>query len=148
MAECIIKKKYQDLVDQSHLNRVIDIMFLEMEIQPIPNLSILITDNKEIRSLNKQYRNIDQPTDVLSFDNAYTELDTGQRYLGDIAISFPYALMQAKNEGHSITQELELLIVHGCLHLLGFDHDTKETKQMMWEKQQKILDRLKNPIIV
>lgn len=146
MAEFIIKKRFQKFIDHSHLDTVVDVIFQEMKMSPTTELSVLITDNTEIRSMNKQYRGIDQPTDVLSFSNDYIDLETGRRYLGDIAISFPTVEKQAKNEGHSLSQELELLLVHGCLHLMGYDHDDQDSKQSMWEIQQRILIRLNNPI--
>jgi probable rRNA maturation factor len=146
MVDFVIKKKFQSMIDVTHFKHVIELVFAEMKIHPIPGISVLITDNKEIKSLNDQYRGVNQPTDVLSFNNEYIEPDTGQKHLGDIAISYPFAQKQAEAGSNPVTQELELLLVHGCLHLLGFDHDSDVSQQKMWEIQKSILKQLNNPI--
>lgn len=105
----------------------------------ICDLSVVITTDEEIHQLNKHYRKIDRPTDVLSFESDEVDPESGIRYLGDIAISFPRAQQQAENAGHSTLNEISLLLVHGILHLLGYDHDSPETKKQMWEFQDRIL---------
>jgi probable rRNA maturation factor len=104
-------------------------------------LGIVFTNNRRIRMLNKQFRNIDAPTDVLSF---CMEENTGdnQIYLGDIVISIPQAVKQARVHRHSITDEITLLIIHGCLHLHGYDHETLKMKTDMWKVQNNILIKL------
>ncbi len=105
-----------------------------------------------MRHLNSQYRGIDAPTDVLSFANA---LENGSgnddfvvtpelaeqeaAFLGDIIIALPYTKRQAEDYANSIEAELRLLIVHGTLHLLGYDHDTQEAESRMWEVQVAVL---------
>ena len=90
-------------------------------------ISVTFVDDDEIHRLNKEYRNIDRSTDVLSFplgeDGVYdTNLDTGAKMLGDIVISIPHALDQAERYGHSLQREIGFLTVHSMLHLLGYDH--------------------------
>ena len=90
-------------------------------------VSVTFVDDEEIHRLNKEYRNIDRSTDVLSFplgeDGVYdTNYDTGAKMLGDIVISIPHALDQADRYGHSLQREIGFLTVHSMLHLLGYDH--------------------------
>jgi probable rRNA maturation factor len=109
-------------------------------------VGILITGDTEIRQLNLQYRQIDSPTDVLSFNGDYIDPDSGINYLGDIIISVPRAKKQAITAGHTLAQELELIVIHGVLHLCGFDHDTNKHQQKMWSIQADILNRINNPL--
>lgn len=114
-------------------------------LQPGSNvdLSINLMNDAEIQALNSQYRGIEKPTDVLSFESGEIDPDTGIKYLGDIAVSFDRALAQSSDANHPVENEIQLLIIHGILHLLGFDHDTPENKKQMWNEQAKILDALK-----
>jgi len=107
-----------------------------------PSLSIRITDDEEVQTLNLQYRGIDKPTDVLSFPTDFTDPDLESRYLGDVVISWPRADEQAQNRGHETAGEVQLLVVHGILHLLGYDHGEKEDKEEMWSLQSRILEKL------
>jgi probable rRNA maturation factor len=106
------------------------------------DLSIVIAGNKKIRQLNLEFREIDSATDVLSFPDGKVDPDTGKPYLGDIVISYPFARKQAEDEGHSLNEEVQLLVVHGVLHLLGYDHASPTEKEEMWAVQSRILRRL------
>ena len=106
------------------------------------NLSVVLTDNRRLHKLNRDYLGIDAPTDVLSFPASESDPDTGARYLGDILISVPYARKGAKEAGHPLESELQLLVVHGVLHLLGHDHAKPEEKATMWKAQREILTQL------
>lgn len=104
--------------------------------------SIIIVDNKRIHEINKQYRNIDRPTDVISFaleDNQEFQFDH-YRPLGDIYISIDKVKEQAKVYGHSETRELAFLTIHGFLHLLGYDHMKPEDEKVMFARQEEILN--------
>ena len=104
--------------------------------------SVIIVDNKRIHEINKEYRGIDRPTDVISFaleDNEEIEFDH-YRVLGDIYISIDKVKEQAKEYGHSEKRELAFLTIHGFLHLLGYDHMKKEEEKIMFAKQEEILD--------
>jgi probable rRNA maturation factor len=96
-----------------------------------PELTLSFVDNPEIRDLNRKYRRKDKPTDVLSFPLGERASD-GKFYLGDIVVSVPKAKEQAAERGHALARELEILTIHGFLHLLGYDHDggheTEEAK--------------------
>jgi len=105
-------------------------------------VTLVITDDVQIKDLNRQFREMDNVTDVLSFPSDEIDLDTGKPYLGDIIISFPQAHTQAIQAGHPVETELQLLTVHGMLHLLGFDHANEEEKSEMWAMQAKVLEKL------
>jgi probable rRNA maturation factor len=111
-------------------------------------LTVVITDDEGVRTLNRQYRDIDAPTDVLSFSAQEGEdlndlppelLEEMGNYLGDLIIAYPYTAAQAERYGHSVAAELRLLVVHGTLHLLGHDHDVLERQQSMWDAQRQVL---------
>ena len=105
------------------------------------DFSVNLTTDSEIQHFNFQYRNVDRPTDVLAFESDEVDPESGIRYLGDIVISYPRALQQAADAGHPVLSEIKLLLVHGILHLLGYDHDTPEHKSQMWTLQAKILEQ-------
>jgi probable rRNA maturation factor len=104
-------------------------------------LTIVVTGNAQLRSLNRAFREVDAPTDVLSFA---TDEQPGPDtlYLGDVVISYPKAREQALAGRHSVEAELQLLVVHGVLHLLGHDHYTEAEKNVMWKAQSAVLKRL------
>jgi probable rRNA maturation factor len=113
---------------------------LEHEHQPLDSeLSIILTNDARLHELNLNYLGVDAPTDVLSFPASETDPETGGRYIGDILISIPRAQSQAETAGHSLEAEVQLLVVHGILHLLGHDHAEPEEKARMWQAQAKIL---------
>jgi len=106
------------------------------------DLTIVLTDDQQLHELNKEYLDVDSPTDVLSFPASETDPETGSVYLGDILISIPRAAQQAQTAGHPLEAEVQLLVVHGVLHLLGYDHASDEEKTLMWNEQAKVLERL------
>jgi probable rRNA maturation factor len=106
------------------------------------DLSIVLTDDAQLRQLNRDYLDIDAPTDVLSFSASETDPETGRRYLGDILLSIPRATQQARAAGHTLAAEAQLLVVHGTLHLLGHDHAEAQEKARMWKAQAEVLERL------
>jgi probable rRNA maturation factor len=108
------------------------------------SLSVVVADDDEIRSLNRQFAGIDSATDVLAFADEssgppFVSAPGEPRYLGDVIISFDRTQAQAAENGHSVDEELRLLIVHGVLHLLGHDHDSAEGQASMWERQDAII---------
>jgi probable rRNA maturation factor len=119
---------------------------LEKEGSQEGDLTILVTDDQQMQELNSAYRGLESSTDVLAFSAGYTDPDTSSPYLGDVIISYPKAVEQAAVGGHPITQELQLLTVHGVLHLLGYDDEEEEEKKRMWAAQSSILSRLDNPL--
>lgn len=107
-------------------------------------LTILLTDDDHLHQLNRQYLGEDHATDVLSFPSgeAMPGSEGLLEYLGDIAISVPFAQRQADAKGHVVAAEIQLLSVHGVLHLLGYDHLEPEDKETMWSAQAAILQQL------
>ena len=105
-------------------------------------LSVILTDDARLHELNLNYLGVDAPTDVLSFPASETDPETGARYIGDILISIPRAQAQAEAAGHSLEAEVQLLVVHGVLHLMGHDHAEAEEKARMWKAQAEILEGL------
>jgi probable rRNA maturation factor len=105
-------------------------------------LSLVLTDDAQLQELNREFREVDAPTDVLSFPLNEVDPDSGNLYLGDIVISLPRAQDQAQTQGHSLEDELRLLIVHGILHLHGYDHADEQEQAAMWAVQADILNQL------
>lgn len=104
--------------------------------------NIIIVDNDYIHKLNKEYRGIDRPTDVISFalEDEIDNVKLDFRVLGDIYISLDKTYEQAKLYNHSFLRELSFLTIHGLLHLLGYDHMSKEEEEIMFPLQEKILE--------
>lgn len=115
-------------------------------------ISVTIVDDEEIRAINKEHRNIDSPTDVLSFPMLEFnedgepvtdyDFDGEEIVLGDIVISMERAAAQAESYGHSIKREIAFLTAHSMLHLLGYDHMEPEEEKVMFRKQEEILSSL------
>lgn len=106
-------------------------------------LTITLTDDAEIQAINTRYRGIDRPTDVLSFplmDESAFALPPGQpRELGDVIVSYPRAVQQAEEYGHSVERELAYLVVHGLLHILGHDHEDPAEQAIMRAREEAAL---------
>ena len=115
-------------------------------------MTVVLTGNDEVQVLNRDFRDVDAPTDVLSFpsdvDLGSEVADEAEAYLGDLVLAFPYISGQAEREGHSVEDEVLLAVIHGTLHLLGYDHDSVENQTMMWEKQSAALAAMDVPIVV
>ena len=114
---------------------------------PILELTLLLTDDQQMRELNWQFMGLDEPTDVLSFPAGEVDPDTQAFYLGDVALSLPRARSQAEAGGNSLQSELQLLVVHGVLHLLGYDHADETRKAAMWVVQSEVLSRLADALV-
>ncbi|MBR3145012.1 MAG: rRNA maturation RNase YbeY [Clostridia bacterium] len=112
------------------------------------SVDITVVDNSEIKEINKENRNIDKETDVLSFPLSFngdyeTDYSNGSYLLGDIVISAEKAVEQANTYGHSVSREFAFLTVHSMLHLLGYDHvNNKEEEKEMFQKQEEILIKM------
>ncbi|MFV9674409.1 MAG: rRNA maturation RNase YbeY [Anaerolineales bacterium] len=104
-------------------------------------LTIVLADEEQMQTLNRDFSGKDIPTDVLSFPDGTVDPDLNMMYFGDIIIAVPIAEEQAKRAEHAINNELMLLTVHGTLHLLGFDHILPQEKDRMLAHQERILDQ-------
>ena len=141
------KLEYKNLI-----SNVVNMCFKVENIEKINlYISITLTTPQEIRKINKEYRNIDKETDVLSFPmfekNELDEMVQEQKNeipetIGDIIISIERVREQAKEYGHSFERELAYMVVHGFYHLMGYDHMQEEDKKIMREKEEKVLNLL------
>jgi len=128
--------------DQDRLISLADFSLNSMGIHPDSELSISIVDEEEMSSLHMQWMDEPGPTDVLSFpmdEMKPYSATTGPGILGDIVLCPEFAVEQARTAGHSLQEELELLTVHGVLHLLGFDHRESDERKIMFAKQDELL---------
>jgi probable rRNA maturation factor len=137
-----IKEAYRAEIDTVRLEIAARDTLVHQKYNPNAELSIVIEDEEHIQALNKKYRGMDEPTDVLSFSYGGVDPDSGQDILGDILIAYPIAARQAEEGKHPVMDELILLVVHATLHLLGYDHETEEGKEDMWQVQNDILETL------
>jgi probable rRNA maturation factor len=132
-------------VDAADLARVIAIA-LAAEGRQDAEVTLVITDDEAVAELNREYRAVDGPTDVLSFPAqeptpGFVSAPEVAGYLGDIVIALPFTRQQAADLGRPLGDELRLLAVHGTLHLLGYDHAEPEDEAAMWTRQDEILGR-------
>ncbi|MCI7790677.1 MAG: rRNA maturation RNase YbeY [Lachnospiraceae bacterium] len=161
MTFCVENETNQELPFdvEEIVNKVIE-KALEQEKCPYEaSVAVLLTDNEGIHVMNKEYRNIDRPTDVLSFPNVdyeepadfsgiedaiedYFDPETGELCLGDIVISIDKVYEQAREYGHAPLREFAFLVAHSILHLLGYDHMETEEAKVMETKQEEILTSL------
>ena len=139
---------------ENNTNLEIDISNLENIANTLTkkDIELMVVNNEEMRLLNKEHRNIDKATDVLSFpmfekDELVQKIKEKsfehEDVLGDIVISIPKVEEQAKEYGHSFERELSYMVVHGFYHLMGYDHIKEEDKKEMRPKEEKILNDLK-----
>lgn len=144
------KEEYKKLIE-----KVVDTCFKEENlIYTNLYLNVILTNPENIRIANKEYRNIDKETDVLSFpmfqkqeieeliEKSKIEEQVVEDVLGDIIISIPRVEEQAKDYGHSFERELAYMVVHGFYHLMGYDHIKEEDKKIMRPKEEYILNKL------
>ena len=131
-------------VDTQLIDDAVRLTLLHQSVEEASEVVIVISDDDALEELNRRFRGVAQPTDVLSFENQtrgpYSIGTAGfPRYLGDVVISLDRAREQADAAGGALTDELQLLAVHGVLHLLGYDHADEREKEQMWAIQSEIL---------
>jgi probable rRNA maturation factor len=136
-----IAARYRAVVKPVVLRRAAQAALDQRRIKHHVELTIVITGNVQLRSLNRAFREVDASTDVLSFATD-EQPRTDTVYLGDVVISYPKAREQAKSGGHPVEAELQLLVVHGVLHLLGHDHYLAAEKNAMWKAQAAVLKKI------
>ena len=156
--QSIVEVNFLDLEENKDyiklIEKVIDKCFEEEKLKDLNiYMSITLTTEEQIHKLNKEYRNVDKPTDVLSFPMFEKEEIDGiiknrekrliNEPLGDIIISIKQVELQAKEYGHSFERELSYMLVHGFYHLMGYDHIEEKDKIIMRPKEEKILQDLK-----
>ena len=135
-------KKYEEIA-----NKVFESCFKEEDLYNYKiYISIILTDEKNIQNINKEYRNIDKETDVLSFPmfekEEINQAKEQEEVLGDIIVCIPVIKRQAVEYGHSEEREFAYMLVHGFYHLMGYDHIVEEDKVIMRAKEENILNKL------
>lgn len=145
-----IDEEIDEVIDEAAIRSAVVATLRKVDVAEA-TMTVVLTTDDYVRSLNAQYRGIDAPTDVLSFaarDNivdapalAVAEEAAAEirHFLGDLVIAYPYAARQAAYYNNSVTAELQLLAVHGTLHLLGYDHDDESSEDVMWSLQEEAL---------
>jgi probable rRNA maturation factor len=143
-------------LDSGWLQLVIEKTLVAENVPATVEISLLITGQERIHELNRDYRGKDKPTDVLSFSmseqipeeepTAFVGPPDGLVHLGEVIISYPQAVLQAQEHGHSVKREMAILIVHGVLHILGYDHEKPKMKPAMVAKEKEILTALEKEI--
>lgn len=139
-----ITNLYKEDIDTKDIEYVLNIAIKKLKLKNV-EFNVILVDNDYIYKINKEYRNIDRVTDVISFaledDESFPVLDT--KILGDIYISIDKAKQQAEEYGHSFKRELCFLAVHGFLHINGYDHMNEEDEKVMFGLQEEILNEAK-----
>lgn len=148
-------QEYEPEVSDELLATLARVLEAAAELEEVEGeVTVTFVDNESIHELNRDYRGIDRPTDVLSFAMNEEgeeemeiildeEMDELPNMLGDIVISIPKAHEQAEEYGHSFEREMGFLVAHGFLHLLGYDHETAEDEKEMFARQDEILNRVR-----
>jgi probable rRNA maturation factor len=143
------ENRFRALVDENWVRKIVR-QVLKVERVPFPyEVSLVFTDSETVQRLNRDYRDVDEPTDVLAFymlpqkgtDSSFAVPPDGVTRLGEVIISYPQAVAQAREQGHSNERELALLVIHGILHLLGCDHEEPEEERNMRERERELLER-------
>lgn len=137
-----IDPRYRSLKLKGPLTRAVKKALTHEDGSPDTELTLVITGDAELLKLNRQFRAITKSTDVLSFPANELDKESGRQYLGDVVISLPRARAQAKSAGHPLIAEMQLLAIHGLLHLLGHDHGSEKEREKMWRAQDEILGEL------
>lgn len=122
-------------VDAPRLRRFLERLIRELPVRKADSLALCLVSDLRMREYNRRYRGRDASTDVLSFPAGPTDVPQAGRHLGDIVIAVPTAARQAHERGHSLERELQLLALHGYLHLLGYDHETDDGTMLRLEGQ-------------
>lgn len=142
MISITVNKPFIGLIDKKEVKSIILAVLREMPINANKSVNVVIGDDTLLQELNRDYLGHDRPTDVLSFEATEIDPATGETNLGDVIISYPTAERQAILAGHPVRNEILLLLIHGLLHLAGFDHDSPMEKKEMWHKQGALLESM------
>jgi probable rRNA maturation factor len=147
--EIFVEEEFRGLVDGGWVKKIVR-QVLKAEGVALPHeVGLVFTDSETVQRLNRDYRSVDEPTDVLAFymlpqkgaDSFFALPPDGVTRLGEVIISYPQAVAQAREQEHPPERELALLIIHGILHLLGYDHEEPEEESKMRERERELLER-------
>lgn len=153
MVEWDVIDSLEGAVDRHFLETVLAAALAERKVKGPLSVGLVITDDERIKELNLRYRGLDTATDVLSFPlqeyetpelrrDSFPQLPGEPLLLGDIVISYERAVEQAQSFGHSLERELGFLVVHGAMHLLGYDHEDPPEAQHMRQEEEAVLQKL------
>ena len=149
-----IDGNFEECPEVSWLSNIVEQVLTAQGVTPDVELGLVITTQERVQELNRSYRGVDKPTDVLAFcmtpaaeENGaeppfFVTPPDGVLHLGEVIISYPQAVLQAKEHRHSLKKEIAILIVHGVLHLLGHDHDKPEPGRRMRAREREILRQI------
>lgn len=129
-------------VNESRLQQAAETVLKQLRADTRSQMTIVVTDDDTVRDLNQEFRQVFSETDVLSFPAGPAPVNNDSSngmYLGDVLIAYPYAKRVAQRHNLNVENAICMLLVHGLLHLLGYDHDTEATKQAMWKEQARAL---------
>jgi len=147
--EIFIEEEFRGVVNGGWIKKIVRQVLRAEGVAPPYEVSLVFTDSETVKQLNRDYRGVDEPTDVLAFymlpqkgaDFSFALPPDGVTRLGEVIISYPQAAEQAKEQGHSPETELALLVIHGILHLLGYDHEEPEEESEMRERERELLEK-------
>ena len=152
--DILFDEGFEDSLDEKWLREIIEAVLKAENVGDNIEMSLLITGQERIQQLNRDYRKIDKPTDVLSFamqdelspedgeDCSFISPPDGIKQLGEVIISFPQVVIQAQEHNHSVKREAAILAIHGVLHLLGYDHIEDDEANIMEAREKIILESI------
>jgi probable rRNA maturation factor len=141
--------EFRALVDKAWVRKIVRQVLKAEEVTCPYEVSLVFTDAERVKQLNRDYRGVDEPTDVLAFymlpqkgfGSSFALPPDGVTRLGEVIVSYPQAIVQAKQQGHSLQRELALLVIHGILHLLGRDHEEPGEGKKMRDREKELLEK-------
>ena len=147
--EIFVEEEFRGLVDDGWLRKIAQTVLKAEGVASPYEVSLVFTDSETVQRLNREFRGVDETTDVLAFymlaqkeaDSSFVLPPDGITRLGEVIISYPQAVEQAKEQGHPLERELTLLVIHGILHLLGYDHEEPDEESKMKERERELLGR-------
>ena len=141
-----VDDRYKAVVEPRSLRRAAEMALEQHPLEDANSLTVVVTGDQALRELNRRHRGLDRTTDVLAFANEtrgpFVDAPGIPRYLGDVIISFPMAKRQAIEAENDVSAELQLLVIHGVLHLLGYDDRAEPERARMWQAQRAVLEEL------
>jgi probable rRNA maturation factor len=143
------EEEFRGVADRGWVKKIVRQVLKAEGVATPYEVSLVFTDSEKVKQLNRDYRGVDEPTDVLAFymfpqkgaDSSFALPPDGVTRLGEVIISYPQAVAQAKEQGHSPQRELALLVIHGILHLLGYDHEEPEKESKMRAREREFLEK-------
>ena len=147
--EISVDEKFRGLVGEDWAKKIAQQVLRAEGVVPPYEVGLVFTDSETVKQLNRDYRGVYETTDVLAFymlpqkeaDSSFALPPDGVTRLGEVIISYPQAVEQAEEQGHSIKTELALLIIHGILHLLSYDHEEPEEESEMRARERELLEK-------